>query len=442
MFAVNSYEMLQRNELIVPYFDGQMNMWNSKPPLLMWTQMLSIKLLGFNEFAVRLPSAIAVSLTMLFVFYYIKKSIDITFAWITFLILLTAQGFHTFHTGRTGDSDAILTLLLTISNLLFVDSITRDKFSNKRIIMFFVILSFAFLCKSFASMLFGLGYIIVYWIYKNNNKTSLFLKSGFWTGAIVFALTSIGFMFLRNHLQPGYINFVFSVDIGRMATEIEAHKEPFLYYIENLSIYNFSFWFFISLLGILIVSFKKENNKFFISVIILLISYLLVISLSVSKLPWYSMPIYPLLAILAGIPIYETIKWMKLSKVNLSIILILLFAFPYNYLFGLSQSNSYTPYEQINEASEQYLNKEINSNTFIDSTYILHTGPISAMKFYEYKLRDLDKRMFITDKVDFPSNAIVTVSRDSLKSKLLLNYKCKLIDSALNVYKYKVLSAN
>ena len=71
--ASNAYEMNKNGNLIVTYYDGQPEMWSTKPPLVIWMQVLFIKILGFNELAVRLPSAIAGLLTCMVLLYFSKK---------------------------------------------------------------------------------------------------------------------------------------------------------------------------------------------------------------------------------------------------------------------------------------------------------------------------------------------------------------------------------
>ena len=39
--------------------DGAIDTWNFKPPLVLWLQALSMQVFGMNEWAVRLPSALA-----------------------------------------------------------------------------------------------------------------------------------------------------------------------------------------------------------------------------------------------------------------------------------------------------------------------------------------------------------------------------------------------
>ena len=57
--ASNAYEMHRNGNLIVTYYEGQPEMWNTKPPLAIWMQLIFIKILGFNELAVNRAAAVA-----------------------------------------------------------------------------------------------------------------------------------------------------------------------------------------------------------------------------------------------------------------------------------------------------------------------------------------------------------------------------------------------
>ena len=72
IYSVNTYEMIQNGKYFSLYFDGAPDLFNTKPPLINWIQICFVKLIGYNELALRLPSAIAATLTIvvLFVFMY------------------------------------------------------------------------------------------------------------------------------------------------------------------------------------------------------------------------------------------------------------------------------------------------------------------------------------------------------------------------------------
>lgn len=59
MFVVNSYEMLHNGKWFSLYFNHAPDIYNTKPPMTNWLQIIFIKIAGFNEGSLRMPSAIA-----------------------------------------------------------------------------------------------------------------------------------------------------------------------------------------------------------------------------------------------------------------------------------------------------------------------------------------------------------------------------------------------
>jgi 4-amino-4-deoxy-L-arabinose transferase-like glycosyltransferase len=62
-FAEASREMIERGDYVVPYFNNHFRF--DKPPVTYWAQIASYKIFGENDFAARLPSVIAAALTAL-----------------------------------------------------------------------------------------------------------------------------------------------------------------------------------------------------------------------------------------------------------------------------------------------------------------------------------------------------------------------------------------
>ena len=68
--ALNAVEMSHDHQWLVTKHDGQPDLWNTKPPLMIWLQVLSMQALGYSELAVRLPAALAALATVLMLFWY------------------------------------------------------------------------------------------------------------------------------------------------------------------------------------------------------------------------------------------------------------------------------------------------------------------------------------------------------------------------------------
>src|SRR5436190_702090 len=69
-YAGAAREMLQRGDWLVPTNDGVPRL--QKPPLVYWLTRLSLQTFGVNEFAARLPNALA-TLAWIFATYLIGK---------------------------------------------------------------------------------------------------------------------------------------------------------------------------------------------------------------------------------------------------------------------------------------------------------------------------------------------------------------------------------
>ena len=110
-YAEVSREMNGSGDYMVPHFNGKA--WLEKPPLLFWAQCVSFKLFGENEFAVRLPCAIAAALTALVIFGFCSALYDERAAWRAAICFVLCV--ETAVLGRLGLTDMPLTLFTTIA---------------------------------------------------------------------------------------------------------------------------------------------------------------------------------------------------------------------------------------------------------------------------------------------------------------------------------------
>ncbi len=168
MFAVNTYEMIHNGNYFANYFDGHPDICNTKPVLTLWAQIACVKLFGYNELALRLPSAVAAALTILLVFVFLYRNYSAYWAWASALILLTTTGFIGFHTARTAEADSMLTFFMFLSNLAFLKFINSQK--QKYVLFFMLSLTLAFATKMVAALLFLPSILIVLIIHKQLKK--------------------------------------------------------------------------------------------------------------------------------------------------------------------------------------------------------------------------------------------------------------------------------
>ncbi len=107
-YARTAQEMRQRGDYVVPYLDGQARL--KKPVFFYWLVMGAFAVLGENETAARLPSALAAAGTLLWTYSFAKARLGERTALTACAILATTPLF--FAMARTAVTDMVLTFFV------------------------------------------------------------------------------------------------------------------------------------------------------------------------------------------------------------------------------------------------------------------------------------------------------------------------------------------
>ena len=110
-FAEASREMRQGGDYVVPYFNHQYRF--DKPPLTYWTHMASCAVFGESDFAVRFPSVVAATLTILLVYGFGTRMFDRETGWAAALIFGTC--LQTFMHAKGAVADMLMVLFFTLT---------------------------------------------------------------------------------------------------------------------------------------------------------------------------------------------------------------------------------------------------------------------------------------------------------------------------------------
>lgn len=431
MFAVNTYEMIHNGKYFSLYFDGIPDLFNTKPPLSIWLQIVFVKILGYNELAIRLPSAIASALTILLLFNFISKNYSVLLAWLSALILITSYGFIGFHTARTGDSDSLLTFFLISANIYFLKFILDN--NKKHIFIFLVFISLAFATKMYAALLFGPAYLII--LIQNKQTKAFILNKYFISGVFIFLLSSVGLVYLREMGTPGYIQQIIFKDAGRIFSVVENHSGSSIFYLENFFKTRFSIWAVFLIVGSVFAFFieNKLDKKLLINLLILSLTYFIVISSSTTKLEWYDMPLYPLLSVISAYPLFILLKTFNPtiqlnSQMKMVFIVFIFFFYPYYLMFDKSQGNTIQNGEKVLEANERFIFKRHKEKKDLNDLKVYYSGYNGSLLFYKYKLSEKDQMIELNNSGLFNLNDKVLVSNDSLINQLKKKYEFSVID--------------
>ncbi len=111
-FAEASREMIERSDYVVPYFNNHFRF--DKPPLTYWAQIASYKIFGQNDFAARLPSAIAAALTALSIFAWGSRVGAARVGWWSAIIFTLS--LQTFLHAKAAVADMWLVLFVTLAH--------------------------------------------------------------------------------------------------------------------------------------------------------------------------------------------------------------------------------------------------------------------------------------------------------------------------------------
>ena len=296
--GVNAYEMLHDGNLLVTHYRGQPDVWGTKPPLLIWIQTVFMMILGPGELAVRLPSALAGLFTCLFIMFfslrYLKNPL-IGLLWS--VVLITINGYVDFHGTRTGDYDALLTLFMfsySITFYLFTES-KKPKF----LLFTSILITLAVMTKGIAGLLFLPALLI--WALISGSLKDIFKNRQTYIGALIFLVIVGGYYFAREKLNPGYLNAVSENELGgRYLETIEEHNPQGSYYIDQFSQIRMLKWYAFILPSFIAGFFIREKfaRNLHLYSLILILTHLLIISFSSTKLPWYDLPEFPFFALI------------------------------------------------------------------------------------------------------------------------------------------------
>lgn len=447
--TMNAYEMYFNGDFLVAHYQGLPDMWNTKPPLLLWLQVLSMKMFGVNELALRLPSALAAFFTcvalFLFFFKYFKNT---RFGFIVVLVLITSQGYISNHGTRTGDYDALMTLFTTLYGLYFF--VYCEKQKSKYLYFFFLFLTLGVMTKGVNALLFGPALFLFALL---QGKLFLLLKNKHLYFALLgFLLIVGGFYFIRESYNPGYWEAVVHNELGGRYLEVkEGNTSHFWMYLYNIIDFQYTAWYLLIPCGVIIGLTAKDDRlgkvTHFAGLMVLV--FFLVISFGKTKTVWYDIPMYPFLAILVTVflsflfKLLQNIDWLKQNFKWNPVPFILLGFFciqPYKEIID----KTYKPVEQEWDkemfAVSYYLRDAIDGKFEVKDQVFVFDGYIYNTEFYRTILNKEGKNLHYKNWKELNQNETVVVPQYHLQDQIEKKYNFELLGKYQTIKMYKILN--
>jgi 4-amino-4-deoxy-L-arabinose transferase-like glycosyltransferase len=289
IYAEVTKEMIRGHHWLTPYWNH--HPFFEKPPLLYWSQMVTFRLFGINEFAARLPSALAGVGTLLLVYATVRQMAGKTAALFAALVLLSTRYFY--HWSREGTTDALLCFCIYLTVYGYVRMQEGD---GRWFYLLCAGLGLGILAKGpaefVAPMAIGLDWLI-------RGRKKLVSRREFWLGVAVLAVIALPWhIWMMSKFGWHYINEYLGYQIlTRAERGIEGNTGGLLYYFPVIW-KGTMVWCLVGIWALVRFVWKREWEY---SLPWLLMGVTLGLYTAVeTKLIWYVVPLYPALAMEVG----------------------------------------------------------------------------------------------------------------------------------------------
>lgn len=288
-------EMLELNDFITPHLNYVR--YFEKPILFYWMQSASIKLFGFNTWALRLPTALMGLLGCLLTYLAAYRLFDRRTAFLGSIILATNLLY--FGLAHLITLDMTLTFMLSgclFSFILAIQHPPNNKGRNQLFYAAYVFAALATLTKGLIGLLLP-GFVIFLWLLFSNRWRDL-KHARILPGILLYLIIVVPWHMLVEYKDPGFLQYyILDQQILRYLTPLSGRYQPLWFFIPTLAIGFFPWIVFLP------PAFKfafKQKSSVHLFLLIWAVSIFAFFSLSHSKLVTYILPIFPALALLVA----------------------------------------------------------------------------------------------------------------------------------------------
>ncbi|MFH1980556.1 MAG: glycosyltransferase family 39 protein [Pseudomonadota bacterium] len=230
-YAEVTREMIASGDFITPRLNGMP--FFHKPPMIYWVQAAGVAVFGENEFALRLPSALAATLWVLAVFAFARRTIGPSAAWYAAIFLIS--GLQTGIIAKAAIADALLNLFITLTCFQIFDYTTGGR--RRHIIAAFGFMALGVMAKGPIAIAIPLVASGVFFTVQKRFRD--WLRAIFYPGGwLVFLLIAAPWylMLYRIHGRAFIDEFFFTQNVDRFRVAFEGHSGSVLYYLPVLII--------------------------------------------------------------------------------------------------------------------------------------------------------------------------------------------------------------
>jgi 4-amino-4-deoxy-L-arabinose transferase-like glycosyltransferase len=304
-FATTALELLDHGRWAVTTFHGEVDYFNSKPPLNVWLIALSFKLFGVGLLPMRLPAALSAWFTILVVQRWSRLVLGTRVALLATVVLAATYGFLYVHSGRTANADAPMTLMVTL-----VAYAAWRTAGRPILVLWLGPLSAAIvLLKGPAALMYVMPLVAIV-AFRIGRARPLRVWPCIVT-AILFLVPIVGWGYARWRFDQWRFlsKLIFYDTVFRSHSPVDDHAGPPWFYLDVLQRYQYE-WVIVGIAAAIVATLSRRrmrewhrqlgDSRFTAVMVGWLAATLAVPSIVATKLTWYLNPFYPLFAMVVA----------------------------------------------------------------------------------------------------------------------------------------------
>jgi len=299
-------EMMDRNDWIVPTFNGELR--PHKPPLHYYFMQVAYRMFGMNAFAARFFSALFGWLTLWITWYFTRRFVSYgTAIWAVAVMLVSTHFLFEF---RMSVPDPYLIFFITAGVLCFYAYAQERKL--KWLIFSAVAAALATLAKGPVALVLPAA-VLVWWALSQKKYDLLFSWRMLLFVAVIVVVAAPWYVIIHQVTKGEFTRvFFFEHNFNRFGEPMEGHgglfiMVPLFVLLGLLPVSVFS--------GELVKKIKGYHSNPYIRLsMYVTVVFIVFFSLSGTKLPNYPMPCYPFVAIMLGYFINKVITGQNQVK--------------------------------------------------------------------------------------------------------------------------------
>jgi 4-amino-4-deoxy-L-arabinose transferase-like glycosyltransferase len=302
--ATAAYEMLESGDYVTPTFNAALR--SHKPALLYWLQVAAYRAFGVNEFAARLPSALAALLALLLTYELGRRMFDAPTGLLAALILASTALFCA--SAHFANPDALLNAFVVLTLFFFWRGYARP--GRGWFVPAGAAAGLAFLTKGPTGLLLPGAVVLLFLAW--SRRLRLLLDRRLLWGLLAFALVGLPWYAWVGVETKGQFlrEFFVTHNYERALSPMEGHQGPPYYYLVVLLL-GFAPWSVFLALALWHglrtalgrgaseepLAPRQDGYRFLVCWFVV---YLGAFSLATTKLPNYILPLYAPTALLTA----------------------------------------------------------------------------------------------------------------------------------------------